>query len=99
MSARILALGCAALLMAACRGGGGDATAKQEDTAAPTAQQAALSPDVQLAATVARAIDAAPASADSILSAHGLTRDGLDSLMYAIAADSAKTAAYTAARR
>lgn len=40
-----------------------------------------------------------PASADSILSAHGLTREGLDSLMYRIATDSVKTAAYTAARR
>jgi hypothetical protein len=72
---------------------------KQEDSAAAVTQQAALAPDVQLAATVARAIDASPASADSILSAHGLTREGLDSLMYAIAADSAKTAAYAAARR
>jgi hypothetical protein len=48
---------------------------------------------------VARAIDAAPTKADSILGANGLTRDGLDSLMYAIASDSAKTAAYSAARR
>lgn len=96
MSGRILSLGCAALLLAACRGRGEDATAKQDDT---TAQQPALASDVQLAVTVARAIEAAPASADSILSAHGLTRYGLDTLMYAIAADSAKTAAYTAARR
>jgi hypothetical protein len=98
MNGRILVLSGAVLLVAAACRGGGEA-AKQEDTSAPITQQAALPPDVQLAATVARAIDAAPASADSILSAHGLTRDGLDSLMYAIAADSAKTAAYTAARR
>ena len=95
MNARIL-IG-TALLVAGCRGGGEEA--KQQDTAFPVTQQAAPTPDVQLAATVARAIDAAPASADSILSANGLTRDGLDSLMYAIAADSAKTAAYAAARR
>jgi hypothetical protein len=95
MSGRMLVIGWAALLVAACSGGRGD-TSAELDTAAPTTQ---LAPDVQLAATVARAIDVAPASADSILSAHGLTRDGLDSLMYAIAADSAKTAAYTAARR
>lgn len=99
MNGRIVALGWAALVVASCRSGNEDATVKQEDTAAAAAQQAALAPDVQLAVTVARAIDAAPASADSILSAHGLTRDGLDSLMYAIAADSVKSAAYTAARR
>ena len=97
MNGRILVLSGAFLLVAGCRGGG--EAAKQQDTATPMTQQAALTPDVQLAATVARAIDAEPARADSILSAHGLTRAGLDSLMYAIAADSAKTAAYTAARR
>jgi hypothetical protein len=97
MNGRFLVLGVAAVLVVACRGEGGDAT--REDTAAPITEQAALDPDVQLAATVARAIDAAPASADSILSAHGLTRERLDSLMYAIAADSAKSAAYSAARR
>ena len=97
MNARIQALGGMALLVAACRGGGEEA--KQQDTSTPVAQQAVLTPDVQLAVTLARAIDAAPASADSILSANGLTRDGLDSLMYVIAADSAKTAAYSAARR
>jgi hypothetical protein len=97
MNGRILVLSGAALLVAGCRGEGEEA--KQQDTVTPVTQQAALTPDVQLAVTVARAIDAAPASADSILSANGLTRDGLDSLMYAIAADSAKTAAYAAARR
>jgi PBP1b-binding outer membrane lipoprotein LpoB len=95
MNGRILILAATALLVAACRGASEEA--KQEDTAAP--QQTALAPDVQLAVTVARAIDAAPASTDSILSANGLTKAGLDSLMYAIAADSAKSAAYTAARR
>lgn len=85
MTNRMLMLGCAASLVAACSGGGG--------------KVASLPADVELAVTVARAIDAAPAKVDSILSAHGLTRDGLDSLMYAIAGDSAKTAAYTAARR
>jgi hypothetical protein len=96
MNGRFLVLGVAAVLVVACRGEGGDA---MRDTAAPITEQVALDPDVQLAATVARAIDAAPASADSILSAHGLTRERLDSLMYAIAADSAKSAAYSAARR
>lgn len=91
MTNRMLMLGCAASLVAACSGGGGKGAEQQ--------QSAALPADVELAVTVARAIDAAPAKVDSILSAHGLTRDGLDSLMYAIAGDSAKTAAYTAARR
>jgi hypothetical protein len=46
---------------------------------------------------VAQAIAAAPAKVDSILSAYSLTRAGLDSLMYTIAADSTKAAAYAAA--
>lgn len=97
MSGRILVLSGTVWLVAGCRGTAEET--KQQDTATPVTQQAVLAPDVQLAATVARAIDAEPARADSILAAHGLTRAGLDSLMYAIAADSAKTAAYTAARR
>ena len=49
-----------------------------------------LPPDVARAVTIARAIEANPAAIDSILTAHGLTRAGLDSMMYAIAADSAR---------
>lgn len=99
MIGRMLALGCAASLVAACGGGGsGGRPAEQQQASTPAAGQAAVSADVQLAVTVARAIDAAPAKVDSVLSAHGLTRAGLDSLMYAIAADSAKSAAYAAAR-
>ena len=99
MTSWVLALGCAASLVAACGGGGsGDRPAEQQQASIPAAEQAAQSADVQLAIAVARGIDAAPAKADSVLSAHGLTRAGLDSLMYAIAADSAKTAAYSAAR-
>lgn len=103
MTARTAVLACAASLLAACGGSGGGAggrkAADQQQPATPATQQVTLPPDVQLAVTVARAIDAAPAKADSILAAHNLTREGLDSLMYAIAADSAKTAAYSAARR
>ena len=98
MIGRMMVLGLAPFLMAAC-GGGGEETSAQDSVAATTQQQATLAADVQLAATVARAIDAAPASADSILSARGLTREALDSLMYVIAGDSAKTAADIAARR
>jgi hypothetical protein len=54
---------------------------------------------VDRAAAVARAIQADTAAADSILAAHGLTRAGLDSLMYEIAADSALARAYAEAIR
>lgn len=85
MSARSgrLALGTALLLAAACsrsdEGAAGGATAMTA---------------VDRAVAVARAIQATPAAADSILGAHGLTRDGFDSLMYAIAADSALARVY-----
>jgi hypothetical protein len=54
---------------------------------------------VDRAASVARAIQADGAAADSILAAHGLTRAGFDSLMYEIAADSALARAYAEAIR
>ena len=97
MTARTVGLAWAAALAVGCKGGG--KPPEQQPPAAPAAQQAAMPADVELAAAVARAIDAAPTKVDSILTAHGLTRAGLDSLMYAIAADSAKSAAYSAARR
>jgi hypothetical protein len=96
MTGRLLLCGASALLVSACGGGAGEGGSTAGDSAAA---RTTASSDVQLAATVARAIDAAPDKADSILVAHGLTMDGLDSLMYAIAADSTKTAAYEAARR
>jgi hypothetical protein len=43
--------------------------------------------DVRRAVEVARALRARPDSADSILGAHGITRAGLDSLLYLIASD------------
>jgi hypothetical protein len=100
MKARGLMLGCAAALAAACGGGtGGEQAADTTQAVAPVAPAEALPPDVQLAINVERGIGADPTKADSILTAYGLTRDGLDSLMYAIAADSAKAAAFSAARR
>jgi hypothetical protein len=99
VTARMLVLALLGSLVAACGGEGGDRPREEEAPAAPAGAGAALSADVQLAVNVARAVDAAPASADSILAAHGLTLERLDSLMYAIAADSAKTAAYDAALR
>jgi hypothetical protein len=88
----------AVMFAVACRAGEkpADQTAAQPVVAEVTAD---LPADVQRAVTVARAVEADPAAIDSILAAHGLTRAGLDSLMYAIAADSAKAAAYSAALR
>jgi hypothetical protein len=99
MISRMLMAGCAAVLLAACSGGTGGDQPAEEPAATPAETAPMLPPDVQLAVNVERALLAAPASADSILTANGLTRDGLDSLMYAIARDSAKAAAYSAARR
>jgi hypothetical protein len=99
MTNRMPLLAYAALLIAACsRSGGGSKTAEQRTSATPAAEQTAPPADVQLAVAVAQAISAAPAKVDSILSAYSLTRAGLDSLMYTIAADSTKAAAYAAAR-
>lgn len=81
----------AALLAAAC-------AAKDE---APMADTASTAPggDVALALRVAGGLEAAPTMADSVLGANGLTRAGFDSLLYRIAADSAMSAAFSAARR
>ena len=97
MTNRMLMLAYSVSLIAAC-GRGGSKAPEQHTSATPATEQTAVPADVQLAVAVAQAISAAPTKVDSILSAHGLTHAGLDSLMYTIAADSAKTAAYTAAR-
>lgn len=81
-----------AVALAAC--GGSGASEQAETTAAP-----AVSADVTLALTVANGIQAAPAMADSILQANGLTRAGFDSLLYKIAADSTLSAQYAAVQR
>lgn len=79
---------------------GAEAQPAAEAQGAMGAQPAATMPaDVALAVRLARAIQATPAAADSILAANGVTRTGLDSLMYTIAADPAKAAAYDAALR
>ena len=56
-------------------------------------------PDVDRAVAVVKAIEANREDAKAILTAHQLTADGFDSLMYVIAADSAKAAAYAAAMK
>ena len=63
-----------------------------------SASDATASDPVVKAATTAKAIEARPAAADSILTAAGYTRDSFQKLMYEIAADSAKSAAYAAAK-
>lgn len=78
--------------------GRGDETA---DTSAALPADTAATPAEargRAAATLANAIAAKPESADSILSAAGHDRDSYQALMYEIAADSASSAAYTAAR-
>jgi len=101
---RLVALGAALALAAACGPPKADATPAGA-AAAPAAETvAATNPTaapalVDHAVALARAIRAMPGAADSILGAHGLTRPGFDSLMYAIAADSAMARAYTEAIR
>jgi hypothetical protein len=51
--------------------------------------------DLDRGVTTARAMREMPGAADSILAANGFTRPGFDSLLYAIAADSALARAYT----
>lgn len=77
--------------LAAC---GEKAPEVAETPAAP-----AVSADVTLALTVANGLDGAPAAADSVLQANGLTRAGFDSLLYRIAEDSTLSKQYAAGRR
>ena len=69
------------------------------DTTADSAAATGSTADrARRAATVANAIAANPASADSILQAAGFTRDSFQQAMYEISADSAMSAAYAAAK-
>lgn len=93
MSARMRGLGIGLILLLA------GACSRPAEEPADVALGSAVMTPLDRAVSVARAIQAAPAAADSILAAHGLTRAGLDSLLYAIAADSALARAYTEAMR
>jgi hypothetical protein len=90
MNARMwgLVFGSVLILAAACGRAQENATA---GAAAPAV--------VDRAIAVAHGIQANPAAADSILASHGLTRAGLDSLMYDVAEDSALARVYTQATR
>ncbi|HEX9165012.1 MAG TPA: hypothetical protein VF862_03830 [Gemmatimonadales bacterium] len=91
---KVLWLGAALLLaVTGCARDG-----EQPDVAAAAAT-AATADRAVAAAALADAIAANPALADSILSSAGYTPDGFQKLMYEIAADSAMSASYTAARR
>jgi hypothetical protein len=68
---------------------------KRSDTSATVATGAGA--DVDRAVAVVKGIEANRSAAESVLAAHQLTADGFDSLMYVIAADSAKSAAYAKA--
>ena len=87
---RAVAFGLALLVGSACSGQGRDAasTAGQDTTSR-----------FDHAVAAARAMRANPLAADSILTAHGFTRAGFDSLMYEIAADSLQAQAYSEAIR
>ncbi|MCG6954947.1 MAG: hypothetical protein LJF04_03070 [Gemmatimonadetes bacterium] len=91
MHLRRVACGAALILVTAC-GHPGEEAAKA--TASPSAATG-----VDLAVATARAIQATPAAADSILRAHGLTPAGFDSLMYDIATDPALARTYAEAMR
>jgi len=82
------------LLAAGCGGGEKPSTTAQDKPArALTTIELATE-----AARVANAIEALPTRADSILKAAGQTPESFQQMMYQIAADSAMSAAYAAAR-
>ena len=92
----------ALLVLAACSKAERAEDAMADSAAmAPAAGPAAMAPDaeVEKAAAVYRGVQANPAAAESVLTAHGLTQAGFDSLMFEIAADSARAAAYASAIR
>ena len=73
---------------------------KKSDTTVAAATSAAPADNrARTAASVANAIEANPAKADSILKAAGYTRDSFQQAMYEIAADSAMSADYAAAKK
>ena len=72
--------------------------ANDADTAVAVTASASTADGARAAASTANAIAANPAGADSILRAAGHTRDSFQKMMYEIAADSAMSAVYAAAK-
>jgi hypothetical protein len=89
---RILTPIAAALLMAACAGSDRTADARAGEGASAGVESA------RAAAALANDMAADPSHADSILTAAGYTVDSFEQLMYEIASDSARAAAYAAVR-
>lgn len=87
---KTLALIAVALFTAACA---------KPDAASDTTAAASASMDANAkAAMVSDAIMANPAAADSILKANGYTAESFQAEMFAISADSSRSAMYVAAR-
>ena len=82
----------AAVVLVSCAGG------ETTSDSATAATSSAATDTVAAAAATARAIEANPAGADSILKASGYTVESFQQLMYDIAADSSKAAAFASAR-
>ncbi len=97
MNRRLMVLSAGLLLVGACAKAERSEDAMAE-TAAATAS-ATADPGVEKAVAVYRGIQANQAAAESVLTANGLTAESLDSLMYEIATDSARAAAYANAIR
>ena len=70
-----------------------------KEAPAPVDESDTVATEVRLALAVDEAIQAAPAAADSVLKANGLTRSSFDALHYRIAEDSTRSAQYSAGRR
>ena len=89
----ISSLAAVLLVLAACSRSDSGTLDTSASTASSTADRTTT------AAMVANAIKANPAGADSILKANGYTADSYQREMYAIAADSQRSAAYADARK
>lgn len=96
LAAAVSSVAALSLLLGACQK---PDSAPEQMPAASAATTAQPDSGVVLAASISIAVNANADAADSILAAHGITAAELDSLMYAIASDSARSAAYAAAVR
>jgi hypothetical protein len=102
MNRRLMVLSAGLLLLGACAKAERAEDAMAETAAAMSAETPAAAvadAGVEKAVAVYRGIQANQAAADSVLAANGLTSEALDSLMYEIASDSARAAAYSNAIR
>lgn len=96
MTAKLMLAVAAVLVVSACEKPAPSDDAMAGSESAPAAA-APADAGVELAVRIHHGIEANPAAAESVLTANGLTAASLDSLMYEIASDSARSAAYTRA--